>query len=40
MGQDQFEACYTAMCRHVARQYWPSMSDGDVAKMAEVMVDE
>ena len=40
MGQDQFEACYLAMCRHVSCQYWPLLSADEVAEMADVMANE
>ena len=40
LDQTQFEAVYTAMCRHIAARYWPSLTPERVAEMAELMAHE
>lgn len=37
LDQTQFEAVYSAMCRHIAERYWPSLTPEKVAEMAELM---
>lgn len=40
MDQAEFEQVFTAMCRHVAMQYWPGLTADQVADMAEMMGDQ
>ena len=40
LDQTQFEAVYSAMCRHIAERYWPSLTPERVAEMAEMMGNE
>jgi hypothetical protein len=40
LDQTQFEAVYTAMCRHIAERYWPSLTPERVAEMAEMMAGD
>lgn len=37
MDQTQFEAVYSAMCRHIAERYWRDLTPERVAEMAEMM---
>ena len=40
LDQTQFEAVYSAMCRHIAERYWPSLTPEKVAEMAGLMASE
>lgn len=37
LDQTQFEAVYSAMCRHIAARYWRDLTPERVAEMAELM---
>jgi len=37
MDQDDFEAVFQKLCKHVSDHYWPSLSEDEVREMAETM---
>ena len=40
MSEEEFSGLFLAMCRYIARKYWPELSERQVAEMAEVMANE
>ena len=40
MDEAEFSAIFLAMCRYIAKKYWPELSEQQVAEMAEVMTNE
>ena len=40
LDQSSFESVFSAICRHIARNYWPSATEEEIAKMAKLMPDE
>ena len=40
MDEARFREVFSALCRHVAKTYWPDMSEDDIAHMAEMMPTE
>lgn len=40
MSQDEFEAVYRGMCRHLSKTYWKTVSADEIAAMAELMPTE
>lgn len=40
LDQSSFESVFSAICRHIARNYWPSATEEEIAKMAELMPEE
>ena len=37
MDESEFRAVFAALCRHVARTYWPNLTPEKVEEMAELM---
>jgi len=40
MGEDEFHEVVAGFCRHIASQYWPTLSPEQIEDMASVMVGE
>ena len=40
LSQDDFEAVYKAMCRHVGKTYFAGLSPDEVMAMIELMPEE
>lgn len=40
MDETRFSEVFKQFCRFVADKYWPTLSDEQIAQMAEVMADE
>ena len=39
MGEERFREAYQGMCDHVAKVYWPELSQEKIEEMAEVMTN-
>lgn len=40
MSESDFQDLWVRMCRHISETYWPELSEGQIAAMAELMPED